>query len=109
MDKFLDVMLLHPKQEIQKYRLQSFSIHDPKRWGLQILQLFIRSHVIGHPLLELRCGHVVVFQVKIPETSLVRQLIYDAAESFTVWFSATKSRILLIAHASLQTHHAPVW
>ena len=39
------------------------------------------------PLLELRGGHVVVFQVKVPQISLTRQLIYDAVESFTVKIS----------------------
>ena len=37
------------------------------------------------PLLELRSGHVVVFHVKVSQISLISQLIYDAAKSFTVW------------------------
>ena len=39
---------------------------------------------VSCPLLELCNRHVVVFQVKIPQISLIRQLIRDAAESFTV-------------------------
>ena len=39
-------------------------------------------------LLELRGGHVVVFQVKVPQISRIRQLVYDAAENTTVRNSA---------------------
>ena len=31
---------------------------------------------------------IFVFQVKIPQVSLIRQLIRDAVESFTIWISA---------------------
>ena len=47
-----------------------------------------RNVQVSCPLLELRGGHVVVFQVKIHQISLIRQLVYDVAESFTVWISA---------------------
>ena len=40
------------------------------------------------PLLELHGRHVVVLQVNVPQISLIRQLIYDAAESVTAWISA---------------------
>ena len=40
------------------------------------------------PLLELRSRHVVVFQVKVPQISLIRQFIHDVAMIFTVWVSA---------------------
>ena len=35
-------------------------------------------------LLELRAGHVVVLQMKIPPVALVQQLVDNVAESFTV-------------------------
>ena len=47
-----------------------------------------RNVQVSCPLLERRGGHVVVFQVKVPQISLVRQFIYDATKSFTVWISA---------------------
>ena len=39
---------------------------------------------VSCPLLELSGRHVVVFKVKVPQISLIRQLIYDDAECFTV-------------------------
>ena len=38
------------------------------------------------PLLELRGGHVVVFQVKVLQVTLVRQLVDDVSERFTFCF-----------------------
>ena len=67
-----------------------------------------RNVQVSCSLLELCGRHVVVFQVSVPQISLIRQLIYDVAESFTVWIFP-KSRLLLIAHASFLTHLVPVW
>ena len=76
---------------------------------VKVINLSRNVHV-SCPLLELCNRHVVVFQVKIPQTSPIRQLIYDAAESFTVWISAPKSEALLLtAHASFLTLLVPVW
>ena len=47
-----------------------------------------RDVQVSCSLLELRGGHVVVFQAKVPQISLIRQVIYDVAESFTVWISS---------------------
>ena len=47
-----------------------------------------RNVQVGCPLLELRGGHVVVLQVKIPQVALVRQLIDNVAESVTCSLSA---------------------
>ena len=47
-----------------------------------------RNVQVSCPLLDLRGRHVVVFQVKICEISLIRQLVYDVAKSFTIWISA---------------------
>ena len=46
-----------------------------------------RNVPVSCPPLELCGRHVVVFQVIVPQISLIRQLSYDAAESFTVWIS----------------------
>ena len=46
-----------------------------------------RNVQVSCPLLELCSGHVVTFQVKVPEISLIRQLVRDVAKSFTVWIS----------------------
>ena len=37
---------------------------------------------------ELRGRNVTMFQVKIPQISIIRQLIYDVAKSFTIWIFA---------------------
>ena len=42
-----------------------------------------RTVQVSCPLLELRGGHVVVLQVKVPRISRVRQLVDNVAESFT--------------------------
>ena len=47
------------------------------------------------PLLELRSGHLVVLQVTI-----VRQLVDDVSECFTICFFCPKSRSPLLARAS---------
>ena len=68
-----------------------------------------RNVHVSCPLLELCNRHVVVFQVKIPQTSPIRQLIYDAAESSHRLDFCPKSRLLLTAHASFLTLFVPVW
>ena len=47
-----------------------------------------RNVQVSCPLLELCGRHVVVFQVKIPQVALFRQLVDDVSEGFTVWLSA---------------------
>ena len=51
----------------------------------------------------------MVFQVKVPQISLIIQLIYDVAKSFTILDFCPMSRLLLIAHASFLTHLVLVW
>ena len=63
-----------------------------------------RNVQVSCPLLELSSGHVVVFQVKVPQISLIRQVIHDVAKSFTVWISAQYRDLLLITHPSFLTH-----
>ena len=46
---------------------------------------------VSRPLLELRGRHVVVFQVKVPQVALVRQLVDYVAESFTFCLFARKN------------------
>ena len=39
---------------------------------------------MSRPLLELRGRHVVVLQLKVPQVALVRQLVDNVLESFTL-------------------------
>ena len=98
------------QSEIPKLCLQFWLIQDTRRRDLQILPLVIRSRVICQvsassnckmgmplphavkvinfsrnvqvrcPLLELCSGHMVVFQMKVPQISLIRQLIDESAK-----------------------------
>ena len=43
-----------------------------------------RNVQVSRPLLELRSGHVVVFQVKLLQFPYVRQLVDHVLKSFTV-------------------------
>ena len=53
------------------------------------------------PLLELRGGHVVVFQVKVLQVTLVRQLVDNVSEGFTFcFFAQTRGLIRLLARVS---------
>ena len=47
-----------------------------------------RNVQVSCALLELSVRQFLAFQVKVPQISFIRQLIYDVAESFTVWISA---------------------
>ena len=60
------------------------------------------------PLLELRGGHVVVFQVKVLQVTLVRQLVGNVSECFTFLPFCPKSRFPLLARASPLTPLVPV-
>ena len=42
-----------------------------------------RNVQVSRPLLELRGGHVVVLQMKVPQVAIVGQLVGNVAESFT--------------------------
>ena len=67
-----------------------------------------RNVQVNRPLLELRARHVVVLQVKLPQVALVRQLVDNVAESFTILPFCPKSTHPLIAHASHLTPLVPV-
>ena len=47
-----------------------------------------RNVQVSCPLLELGTRHVEVCQVKVSQISLIRQIVYDVAKSFTVWICA---------------------
>ena len=44
---------------------------------------FFQEYQMSGPLLELRGGHMVVFQVKVLQFTLVRQLVENVSECFT--------------------------
>ena len=56
--------------------------------------IFFRNIQVSGPLLELRGGHMVVFQVKVLQVTLVRQLVDHVPESFTFCLSAQNRDIL---------------
>ena len=56
--------------------------------------------------LELRGGHVIMFQMKVPQVALFRQLAHDVAQGFTFCL-CPKSRYPLLARASPLTPHVP--
>ena len=53
-----------------------------------------RNIQMSGPLLELRGGQKVVFQVKVPEVALVGQLVDNVSEGFTFCFSAQNRGII---------------
>ena len=101
------------QSEIRRFCFQSLLIQGQERWGLQILLHEVRSREIfqvlallncrmgmssprvdrGHILfqeypnewssLELRGGNMEVFQVKVLQVMLVRQLVDNVSEYFT--------------------------
>ena len=64
---------------------------------------------MSRPLVELRGRHVVVFQVKVLQVAHLRQLVDKVLEDIHRAAFCTKSRLLLIAHASPLTPLVPVW
>ena len=69
---------------------------------------FSRNIQVSRSLLELSGRQLVVFQLKVPQTSFIRQLIFDVAESFTVWILA-QVRDFLIAYVRFSMHLVSVW
>ena len=63
---------------------------------------------MSRSLLELFDRHVMMFQMKVPQIALFRQLAHDVAWGFTFCLSAQKSRYPLLARASPLTHPVPV-
>ena len=63
---------------------------------------------VSCPLLERRGGHVVVFQVKVPQISFIRNLFMMLRRALHHLDFCSKSRLLLIAHASFLTHPVPM-
>ena len=67
-----------------------------------------RDVQVSRPLLELRGGHAVVLQMKVPQVALIRQLVDNVAESFT--FCPFLPQIeASSAHPSALTPLVPVW
>ena len=61
------------------------------------------------PLLKLRSGHVVVFQVNVPQISLISQLLNLVAKRFIVWVSA-QHRSFFWSLTRVSWHiFVPVW
>ena len=63
-----------------------------------------RNVQVSCALLELSGRQLVVFQVKVFQISFIRQLIYDVAESFTIWISAQIRGFFVIAHVRFLMH-----
>ena len=68
---------------------------------MTLMFLLVRHHLLDRQILDfhqvinlLRCRHVVVLQMKVPEDAFVRQNVNNAAESFTFCLSAQNRGIL---------------